>query len=604
MAKVALLIGVSEYGSGLNPLPSALKDIEAMKEVLSPLEMGSFDEVKCLSNPNPPVMREAIETLFSGRTKSDLVLLFFSGYVVQDNSRKLYFATSVTCKTPRTELIRVSAIPVSFVQNLLCNSIYQRVVLILDCCLGDVSLDEIIESTENLDIKAELGGEGRVILSCLTSSHKSLEPEALSHSIYSRYLIEGIGTGAADLDGDGWIAVDELHQYATNKVQIITPAIKPEFHSFEEESKILLILSPTDDLTLRYRKEVENWVNRGEISQAGRYVLDKLSATLELNLADCTAIEANVLKPYQDYKKKLQRYRGEYAIAIANHYPLDIDQRHNLRSIQQSLGLKEENVAAIEERMVLKLANILPEKVDINELDKNDHKSKANSLPLTPDLVVASPPILPTPPTSKEPAEELVLNSFSAVNTPSLLPNIVVPEYNQASALATSLIDSKTISGTVFTFPKKVLLLIGIGSVFATVTAFVLSNRTLIKSPSTQVSPVVRETKTAEKISSSNPSHSPENKVCTVFINGNLRSEPAYFLNNVLESLREVLPVTGKQTKGGWIEVTMPDNKLAWAYQDIISSKDKKEMDDCLSKKKIKIMLIEDILPPEKTPAL
>jgi hypothetical protein len=65
MTKIALLIGVSEYGSGLNPLPGAVKDVEAVQQVLPPLEDSGFEEVKLLSNPNPPVMREAIETLFS-----------------------------------------------------------------------------------------------------------------------------------------------------------------------------------------------------------------------------------------------------------------------------------------------------------------------------------------------------------------------------------------------------------------------------------------------------------------------------------------------------------------------------------------------------------
>ena len=604
MAKVALLIGVSEYGSGLNPLPSAIKGIEAMQQVLSSIEVDGFDEVKCLSNPNPPVMREAIETLFSGRTKNDFLLLFFSGYVVQDDSGKVYFATSVTCKTPRTELIRVSAVPVSFVENLLSNSLCQQAVLILDCCLGDVSLEEITESNPNtLDIKAELGGERRVILSCLTSSHKFLEPEELNHSVYSSYLIEGMETGAADLDGDGWIAVDELHQYANNKVQIVAPALKPEFHSIEEESKILLLSSPTNDSKLKYRKEVENWVVRGEISQAGRYILDKLSVTLELTLADCKEIEVNVLKPYQEYQKKLQRYRGEYANLIANSYPLDTEQRNNLNSFIQSLGLKDENVTPIEERMALKLANIFHEKDDADESNKSTSESKTNSVPLTPNIVETSPAISPTPPASEEPVEELVPNSSVTIHSPPLPPSLVVPEYNPIPALATNVVDSKTTSPAVSTFPNKFLLLIGIGSALATMTAYALSTRTPTTPPPTPAASTVIATTTSEKPSSPSPSASPESKVCTVFVNGNLRSEPAYFVDNVVESLRESLPVTGKQTKGGWIEVKMPNNKLVWAYQDIISGKARKEMDDCLTKKKIKITLIEDILPPNEVPA-
>jgi uncharacterized caspase-like protein len=42
MAKVALLIGVSEYENGLNPLPGAVKDVEAMQRVLAHPEMGGF----------------------------------------------------------------------------------------------------------------------------------------------------------------------------------------------------------------------------------------------------------------------------------------------------------------------------------------------------------------------------------------------------------------------------------------------------------------------------------------------------------------------------------------------------------------------------------
>ncbi|MEH1888419.1 MAG: hypothetical protein V7K92_02805 [Nostoc sp.] len=45
MAKVALLIGVSEYESGLTPLPAATKDVKAMEQVLLHPEIGGFDEV-------------------------------------------------------------------------------------------------------------------------------------------------------------------------------------------------------------------------------------------------------------------------------------------------------------------------------------------------------------------------------------------------------------------------------------------------------------------------------------------------------------------------------------------------------------------------------
>ena len=43
MAKIALLIGVSDYTSGFTPLPSAVKDAQAMKRVLEQTDIGGFD---------------------------------------------------------------------------------------------------------------------------------------------------------------------------------------------------------------------------------------------------------------------------------------------------------------------------------------------------------------------------------------------------------------------------------------------------------------------------------------------------------------------------------------------------------------------------------
>jgi Caspase domain len=72
MAKVALLIGTSEYEAGLAALPGALEDVAALKSVLAQPEIGDFAEVRELPNPDPQEMQEAIELIFSGCTKEEL----------------------------------------------------------------------------------------------------------------------------------------------------------------------------------------------------------------------------------------------------------------------------------------------------------------------------------------------------------------------------------------------------------------------------------------------------------------------------------------------------------------------------------------------------
>jgi uncharacterized caspase-like protein len=71
MAKIALLIGVSEYEPGLNPLPAAVRDVEALQKVLLDPVIGGFVEsdIVLLKNPDRQTMEEAIETLFTYRSK-------------------------------------------------------------------------------------------------------------------------------------------------------------------------------------------------------------------------------------------------------------------------------------------------------------------------------------------------------------------------------------------------------------------------------------------------------------------------------------------------------------------------------------------------------
>ncbi len=626
MAKVALLIGVSEYGSGLNPLPGAVTAVEAVQQVLQPIEMGGFDEVKLLSNPNPPVMREAIETLFSSRTKDDLVLLCFVGHVVLDDKGKFYFATSITRKSPKSELIRVSSIPASFVHDLMSNSPCQRQVVILDCCLDRLSAEEMTANDySSVDIKTQLGSERQTILASFTSSQNSFDQEGLDHSVYTRYLVEGIKTGAADLDSDGWISVDELHEYASNKVQAAAPAVKPQFYPVEDKDKILLAKAPIDDRKLKYRKEAENWVSRAEISEAGRHTLDKLAESLQLTSEVCTVIEAEVLKPYQQYQEKLQRYKQEFAKAISKDYPLSTQEREELRSLQQSLGLREEDAAPIEKLMALRLASLSQSGNNPDELAQLDSESEANSLPSVPTTVLLqSTPIPAVEPTNPTPASEAdgskvaQLDREKEPNSVPSVPSAVPPESKPITVLeptnptpavnlSSDLTGSQTSPRAVSTFPKKFLLPIGIGGALATLVLVIgISTRTLVAPPAAPTPRVssspdlsAKPSSTAansDKGSSPNATASPDSKDCTVLVNGNLRSEPAPFRDNVVESLKEPLPVTGKQTKGGWVEVKLPDKKLAWAHRDIISNKE--EMDACLPRKGITIKTVEDILPP------
>lgn len=222
MARVALLIGVSDYGPGFNWLPGVAKDLSAMQRILQHPEIGDFTEVITLKNPEPLAMQKVIATLFKDkvRDRDDLALLFFSGHCIKDHYNQLYFTTRRTCKNPQGELVKSTAVAASFVQEMMSLSCSKQQVVILDCCFSNTFADVLSPNNNDyVDIKNQLGGEGRVILSATTSTQQSCLHKGFEISTYTQYLVEGIETRAADIERDRCISAYELHQYISRKAE-------------------------------------------------------------------------------------------------------------------------------------------------------------------------------------------------------------------------------------------------------------------------------------------------------------------------------------------------------------------------------------------------
>ncbi|MEH2334638.1 caspase family protein [Nostoc sp.] len=277
MAKVALLIGVSEYGADITSLLAATKDVEAMQRVLLNPEMGGFAEtdVIALKNPDRQEVEDAIYRLFDNRQREDLLLFYFSGHGIKDENCKLYLSNCNTRKE-NGKLVKHSALAASVLNENMNESKSERQVVILDCCFsGAIARDIIPRDDSTVNLQEELGGKGRAILTSSTSTQYSFEQEGSELSVYTRYLVEGIEKGAADKDGDGRIYVDELHEYASIKVKQEAPAMTPKIYPLEEGYKIYIAKAPKGDPKLIYHKLVQELAKEGggEIHQLDRITL-------------------------------------------------------------------------------------------------------------------------------------------------------------------------------------------------------------------------------------------------------------------------------------------------------------------------------------------
>ncbi len=377
MAKVALLIGVSEYPEGLNSLPAAVKDISAFAKVLQDPELGNFDSVEILPNPDRQTMESAIEALLENRTKEDLVLLFFSGHGIKDHAyNKLHFATRITRKNAQGRLIVSTAVSARFVHELInspSNRQLKRLVIILDCCFSG-AFDPALSAKDSgsIDLQSELGAEGRIVLTASDSTQYAFEQKGTDLSIYTRYLVQGIETGLGDLDEDGWVSVSELHDYAARQVQQAAPSMTPQIITLKgnitQNFDIKLAKAKLTDPKLKFRKKVTEYLTNGQLLPAAKRTLEAYRKQLGLTAEEASEIITDVLRPFLEYQENLQHYREAYRESCQHQYPLIESELASLRDLQRILSLRDEDVEPIRQEIEALFVNKFLKTVEIQTI--------------------------------------------------------------------------------------------------------------------------------------------------------------------------------------------------------------------------------------------
>jgi len=247
-------------------------------------------------------------------------------------------------------LLHATAVAANFIHDSMEQSRSRRQIIILDSCFsGAFPRGMVARDDGKVDIAAQLGGEGRAILTATGSTQYAFEEDNQELSIYTRFLIQGIRTGDADLDENGIITIGKLHQYAKQKVREVQPAMQPEIHPGKEGFTIHVANVPVGDPKERYRKEVERSIVAGEISFIGRTTLDILRDRIGLDIATAHALEQQILAPImEEREKKRQEYRKVVSQILQHQETLDQTQKAELRRLRQTLDLGKEDAQRIE----------------------------------------------------------------------------------------------------------------------------------------------------------------------------------------------------------------------------------------------------------------
>ena len=246
--KLALIIGNGEYeDSGLAQLVTPDADAAELAEVLHDPAIGSFDEVTPLINQPVAAVQRAISRFYADKQRDDVLLLYFSGHGVLDDRGQLYLAV----KDTERHLLRGTAIGATFIADEMDRSHSRRQILILDCCHSG-AFARGSKGAPGLSVGTAAAFEGtgyaRVVLTATDSTQYAWEGDQVigeaDKSIFTHYLVEGLQTGAADANADGWITLDELYDYAHAQVVTRTSKQTPARWTYKQQDSFVIARNP------------------------------------------------------------------------------------------------------------------------------------------------------------------------------------------------------------------------------------------------------------------------------------------------------------------------------------------------------------------------
>jgi hypothetical protein len=240
--RYALIVASSRYTDAtLTQLEAPEHDARALATVLAAPGIGDFDVTTLTDEPAPSVM-QGIEDFFDGRRREDLVLLYFSGHGILDEGARLYFATTDT----RVDRPRSTAVSADFVNELMTECRSRRQVLVLDCC-NSGAFARGIKAGTTVGAGERFEGRGRVVITASDALQYAFEGGRIegesTGSVFTQALVEGLDTGAADLNGDGHVTLDELYDFVYGRVVDASPRQRPHKWAFGVEGQIVVARS-------------------------------------------------------------------------------------------------------------------------------------------------------------------------------------------------------------------------------------------------------------------------------------------------------------------------------------------------------------------------
>jgi hypothetical protein len=214
----ALVIGIESYGS--YPPPSGARSDALAFAALAQKTLGMpAQNVRLLIDhraTRTTILKE-IHWLKSNISTRSRIYFFFSGHGAPDPASGVAYLLPADGDAAALDL---TALKVNDVMNQLAATGAEEVVAFVDSCFsGSGGRSVLPKGVRPLVRVQEAKAQTRVSMLAAASGDQIAGPAADGNNgLFTHYLLEGLGNGSADIDGDGRITADELASWVTPRV--------------------------------------------------------------------------------------------------------------------------------------------------------------------------------------------------------------------------------------------------------------------------------------------------------------------------------------------------------------------------------------------------
>ncbi len=200
--RYAVLIGNNSGYADEARLAYAEADARKVEGVLRDLGGFAAENITTLDGATPDAVRRALIAVndrIRGAHGDTLLFVYYSGHADADG---LHLGRASLPHDEITKLVRGSPATIR--------------LLVLDSCRSGAATRTKggkAVAAFDLGIDERLAGEGAIFLSSSAGDEDSQESDELKGSFFTHYLVSGL-LGAADVDRDGAVALDEAYRYA------------------------------------------------------------------------------------------------------------------------------------------------------------------------------------------------------------------------------------------------------------------------------------------------------------------------------------------------------------------------------------------------------